>query len=61
MKNLSIASLFLATILIITGCSKQKSATTGWNYNDPEWGGFEVSDYNEQITAPGLVFIEGLR
>ena len=59
MKNLRIASLLLVAAVVMTGCSKQKSATTGWNYNDPEWGGFEVSDYNEQITAPGLVFIEG--
>ena len=59
MKKLSIASLLFAAVLVMTSCSKQKSATTGWNYNDPEWGGFEVSEYNEQITAPGLVFIEG--
>ena len=59
MKNLKIASFLLVAAVVLTGCSKQKSATTGWNYNDPEWGGFEVSQYNEQITAPGLVFIEG--
>jgi len=59
MKKLRNASFLLAALLVITSCSKQKSATTGWNYNDPEWGGFEVSEYNEQITAPGLVFIEG--
>ena len=59
MKKLRNASFLLAALLVVTSCSKQKSATTGWNYNDPEWGGFEVSEYNEQITAPGLVFIEG--
>jgi len=35
------------------------SSTTGWNYNDPDWGGFEVVQEYEQETGPGLVFIEG--
>ena len=30
-------------VLLLSACSKsvEKSATTGWNYNDPEWGGFQ--------------------
>jgi formylglycine-generating enzyme len=36
-----------------------ESTTTGWAYNDPDVGRFEVSDYVEQETGPGLVFIEG--
>lgn len=36
-----------------------ESSTTGWAYNDPDMGRFEVSDYVEQKTGPGLVFIEG--
>jgi len=59
MKILKIASLVVVSALVLASCSKQKSATTGWNYNDSEWGGFEISSENEQITAPGLVFIEG--
>ncbi len=35
------------------------STTTGWDYNDPDMGRFEVMDYKEQETGPGLVFIEG--
>ena len=35
------------------------SPTTGWEYNDPDNGGFEVVDYNEQMAGPGLVLIEG--
>jgi gliding motility-associated lipoprotein GldJ len=38
---------------------KQQSPTTGWNYNDPNYGGFEVKNVPEQETGPGLVFIEG--
>jgi sulfatase modifying factor 1 len=36
-----------------------KSATTGWKYNDTKWGGFEKAKFKEQETGPGLVFIEG--
>ena len=58
-------------ILAILGCSvmmfscmsnhskKGKSSTTGWNYNDPNYGGFYVSDVKEQKVGPGLVAIEG--
>ncbi len=36
-----------------------ESTTTGWAYNDPDIGRFEVVDYTEQETGPGLVYIEG--
>ena len=36
-----------------------KSSTTGWNYNDPNYGGFKVSNVKEQKVGPGLVAIEG--
>jgi len=38
-----------------TGSSK----TTGWKYNDPKFGGFEVREMYNQPTGPGLVFIPG--
>lgn len=59
MKVFRTTALLLAVACVFGACSKQKSATTGWNLNDSEWGGFEVSEYNEQMTGPGLVFIEG--
>lgn len=49
--------------LILSGCfgkgGRNVSTTTGWNYNDPETGGFEVIAGSEQETGPGLVLIEG--
>lgn len=36
-----------------------KSSTTGWNYNDPNMGGFTVASSKEQKVGPGLVAIEG--
>ena len=49
MKNIKYL-LILASTTIFFGCSHEKSKTTGWNYNDPEHGGFERSEYfSEQI------------
>ncbi len=54
-----IGSIFVIG-LMFTGCfQKEQSRTTGWNYNDPDQGGFEVSPNVEQETGPGLVLIEG--
>src|SRR5574344_1872864 len=58
--KISIKLLFIATALLFAiSCQKEASRTTGWNYNDPKMGGFEVAPFSEQITGPGLVFIEG--
>lgn len=60
LKNRSFSILFLfALAVLISSCAKQRSRTTGWEYNDPKTGGFEVPQYREQIAGPGLVFIEG--
>ena len=39
--------------------SNKRSRSTGWEYNNPANGGFEVSEYAEQVTGPGLILIEG--
>jgi len=58
-------SLFLAVIaagLLLASCGRGKrdvSSTTGWAYNNPDYGGFEHHPGFEQQTGPGLVFIEG--
>jgi gliding motility-associated lipoprotein GldJ len=50
--------LIIISLCLFTACkSKQQSSTTGWNYNDPKQGGFEVIPYLEQATGPGLVLI----
>ena len=69
--KLNIFPLVFISLLIVTGCSLfggggnnatqtgSESQTTGWVYNDPDNGGFEVkTDYIEQA-GPGLVLIEG--
>ena len=59
--------VILIAAVLLTSCSlfKKKgrksevSSTTGWSYNNPDNGGFEVAIGAEQKTGPGLVLIEG--
>ena len=61
MKNLlKLSPVFLLAALLLSACGKkERSATTGWQYNDAKWGGFEKVDYEGQSTGPNLVLIEG--
>ena len=69
MKNNQLI-VILASAFMLTSCMQQtqtssrandsKSSTTGWRYNNPKNGGFETSvKFKEQITGPGLMFVEG--
>ena len=59
-KLILLLSGVIAITVVISSCkSKEKSKTTGWEYNNPENGGFEVADATDQITGPGLILIEG--
>lgn len=59
-KLLKFSAYFIAAAALLTSCkSKESSSTTGWMYNDKDWGGFEKLDYEGQITGPNLVLIEG--
>ncbi|MDR2937788.1 MAG: SUMF1/EgtB/PvdO family nonheme iron enzyme [Prevotellaceae bacterium] len=60
--KLLVAAVGLATF----GCASSGfnapsggSKTTGWMYNDPKYGGFEVLNMHNQPTGPGLVFVPG--
>jgi len=59
-KMLNKVSVFALFILLFISCkNKEVSNTTGWEYNNPANGGFEVAPFTEQETGPGLEFIEG--
>ena len=47
------------SVLVLSCKNKEQSTATGWNYNDPQNGGFLKTNYVEQETGPGLVLIEG--
>jgi len=61
MRLVKLLVFSVVATLTITSCGKkERSATTGWGYNDQKWGGFEKrTDYEGQITGPNLVPIEG--
>ncbi|NBC09208.1 MAG: SUMF1/EgtB/PvdO family nonheme iron enzyme [Bacteroidetes bacterium] len=61
MKNLlKIGAFLFGAALVLSSCgSNERSATTGWKYNDTKWGGFEKLDYEGQTAGPNLVLIEG--
>ena len=64
MYRFSIYALLIASALCASSCklikkSHEQDSKTGWNYNDPDNGGFEVKRVPEQATGPGLMFIEG--
>jgi gliding motility-associated lipoprotein GldJ len=52
-------SALVVAIMMVTGCKKEASRSTGWEYNNPKNGGFEKREFADQGTGPGLVFIEG--
>ena len=66
MKNTATLRILIVLVLSLSmfGCkksssSKNSSRATGWKINAKE-GGFQYNtDFKEQATAPGLVFIEG--
>ena len=64
-KVISIKVLLVLTLAVVsTSCkksssSKNSSRATGWQINSRD-GGFQYNtDFQEQETAPGLVFVEG--
>ncbi|MBT3748961.1 MAG: SUMF1/EgtB/PvdO family nonheme iron enzyme, partial [Bacteroidetes bacterium] len=56
----ALALIGAGLLLSMNSCnSGQKSAKTGWTYNNSDLGGYEyISDFNQE-TGPGLVLIEG--
>lgn len=63
MYKITSSLLAVLAIVLLNSCGKGDnpniSPTTGWAYNDPDNGGFEVALGAEQQTGPGLVLIEG--
>ena len=57
----SIASIALSLTFLLSSCHRERSNSTGWEYNNPVNGGYEKVPYIEQETGPGLILIEGGR
>lgn len=50
---------FVAMALLIFSCGREYSTATGWEYNNPNNGGFQKFPFLDQETGPGLVLVEG--
>lgn len=57
--NVTLLALLMLTLAACNRNNEERSTSTGWKYNDPEYGGFEKLDYEGQINGPNLVLIEG--
>lgn len=57
--------LGITALSILSSCGNRKatnmSQKTGWSYNDPKEGGFDVREYNGMNNIPGVVLVEGGR
>ena len=52
--------LLLIVVLVAISCKKPaKSNVTGWNYNDKNFGNFNVPKPKDILTGPGLIFVQG--
>jgi sulfatase modifying factor 1 len=61
MKKIFLFGL-LGMVAAFSSCRKSEvSSTTGWEYNNPDFGGFEKVADKGQATGPNLVFIPGGR
>ena len=59
-KLLIVTAVSVVLMSVLTSCRKNEASnTTGWEYNNASNGGFEVAPFDEQMTGPGLVLIEG--
>ncbi|MCK5824283.1 MAG: gliding motility lipoprotein GldJ [Ichthyobacteriaceae bacterium] len=61
LRNIALLTLTVSMLFACGGGGgSNQSSTTGWNINDSENGGFYANtDYYEQETGPGLVYVEG--
>jgi gliding motility-associated lipoprotein GldJ len=59
MRNTVKIYFALAGMAFLAACSRERSGTTGWDYNNPRVGGFQKVPYVDQETGPGLILVEG--
>ena len=59
MRFLKILSLAIVGAFLVSSCSNEASNATGWDYNNPNQGGFQKVPFIDQETGPGLLLVEG--
>ena len=59
MKQLTRVLYAIGAMALIFSCSREVSDTTGWDYNNPNMGGFQKVPFVDQETGPGLILVQG--
>jgi gliding motility-associated lipoprotein GldJ len=60
--NMQFSKLLFVAIIglgLFASCARDYSSNTGWEFNNPNNGGFQKVPFVDQETGPGLVLIEG--
>lgn len=58
-NHVKLMGIALAITALSSSCKYQTSQVTGWDYNNPDMGGYQRFPYEEQETGPGLILVEG--
>ncbi|MBK6525697.1 MAG: SUMF1/EgtB/PvdO family nonheme iron enzyme [Crocinitomicaceae bacterium] len=59
MRGNKLVVIVVAALGLITSCARERSNSTGWEYNNPRNGGFQKVPFYDQETGPGLILVEG--
>jgi len=59
MRFFKTVAVAIAGIFVAASCANEASNVTGWDYNNPEQGGFQKVPFVDQETGPGLLLVEG--
>lgn len=60
--NMQFTKIIFIAVLglgLMSSCARERSSNTGWEYNNPNNGGFQKVPFVDQETGPGLVLVEG--
>lgn len=59
MSGNKLVVVMLAALGLVASCARERSNSTGWEYNQPRNGGFQKVPFFDQETGPGLILVEG--
>ena len=59
MKKFRILALAILAVALVSSCNRESSSSTGWEFNNPNVGGFQKFPFVDQETGPGLLLVEG--
>jgi gliding motility-associated lipoprotein GldJ len=58
-RSIKMWGVAASIVALVSSCKYETSNVTGWDYNNPNNGGYQKVPDAEQETGPGLILIEG--